>query len=246
MCKKINQPLDAFINNTWIVTHKLIANHLFCKNINRQPNYINKFCVKCLDCWAQLNSREARQPAMSHLRLGHWELFLEGVSLAVRLLQFGLSESKGLLGLTQGLHQLVPLVEHVHHELLKVGVVAGVVGVAVVRPVLRYRRHHVAHHDDVSLVAFSLWKNQSSIGLGEDVAHEVDCLNIRQAVQKRPLVFHYIRNRLNIACVVIAVANNFTSIIWIIIWMTLEHNIFINNLCTFNMFNQMLYFLMQQ
>jgi len=98
----------------------------------------------CTNVCLYSNSRNIQN--CSCLRLSGCQLFLEAVFITLYLLQFLLRFCEALPRLTQHLHKLIALIEHVHHQLLKVRVVTRVDRITIARTVLRYRRHHVAHH----------------------------------------------------------------------------------------------------
>ncbi len=86
---------------------------------------------------------------MAYLWQGGAELALQRVSVVDDVLKMLLGQAEALLGLPQSVQQPVPLVQHVDHQLLKVGVwVRG----AALRAALAQRRvladggHHLAHH----------------------------------------------------------------------------------------------------
>lgn len=74
------------------------------------------------------------------------DLPLEGVALLFHLGELHLGLAEPLLRLPEAVHQLVPLVQHGDHELFEIGIFAGELGAPLADAVLRYCRHHVAHH----------------------------------------------------------------------------------------------------
>lgn len=89
--------------------------------------------------------RQAPAPPCPYLREGRIELPLELVALPQSLLQAALSDRERLAGLPQGVQQLVPLVQHVHHQLLKVSISLGALR-GTQRVPLADGGHHLTHH----------------------------------------------------------------------------------------------------
>ena len=86
---------------------------------------------------------------VSYLWQGGAELALQRVPVVDDVLQMLLGQAQALLGFPQRVQQPVPLVQHVDHQLLEVGV--GVRGAALgaalaQRRVLADGGHHLAHH----------------------------------------------------------------------------------------------------
>lgn len=87
--------------------------------------------------------------AVAHLRQGGAELALQRVAVVDDVLKVLLGQAEALLRLPQRVQQPVPLVQHVDHQLLKVGVrVRGAALRAALaqRGVLADGGHHLAHH----------------------------------------------------------------------------------------------------
>lgn len=74
------------------------------------------------------------------------ELSLQAVPLLLELLVLGLDLAESLLRLSDGVEQLVSLVQHRHHQLLEVGVVAAELRAPLRDAVLSDGGHHVTHH----------------------------------------------------------------------------------------------------
>lgn len=86
---------------------------------------------------------------VAYLWKGRAELALQRITVVDDVLKMLLGQAEALLGLPQSVQQPVPFVQHVNHQLLKVGVwVRG----AALRATLAQSRvladsgHHFAHH----------------------------------------------------------------------------------------------------
>lgn len=93
--------------------------------------------------------RRTRRGAASYLRQGGAQLALQRVAVVHDVLQVLLGQAQALLRLPQRVQQPVPLVQHVDHQLLEMGVrVRGAaLGAALAqRRVLADGGHHLAHH----------------------------------------------------------------------------------------------------
>lgn len=94
-------------------------------------------------------SRKPEPALAAYLRQGGAELPLQRVAVVDDVLQVLLGQAQALLRLPQRVQQPVPLVQHVDHQLLEMGVrVRGAaLGAALAqRRVLADGGHHLAHH----------------------------------------------------------------------------------------------------
>lgn len=92
----------------------------------------------------------------SYLRQGRVELSLQGVPLVADLVQLALGQAQVLLGLPQRVQEPVSLLQHGHHQRLKVALRIGVQRRAGAPPAgpaapvgplsLADGRHHLTHH----------------------------------------------------------------------------------------------------
>ncbi|MEQ2178374.1 hypothetical protein GOODEAATRI_013332 [Goodea atripinnis] len=86
---------------------------------------------------------------VAYLWQGGAKLTLQGVSVIDNILQMLLSQSEALLGFPQCIQEPIPFVQHVDHQLLKVGVRirSTALGAALAQCcVLANRGHHFTHH----------------------------------------------------------------------------------------------------
>lgn len=112
-----------------------------------------------------LNSKELGRASLhSYLGEGGVQVALELVSLMKGILEPALGGYQSFLTLPKGLQQLLSLIQHVHHQLLKVGVSIGTMGGPQGVPLIDCG-HHLTHDGDGQSLS------ASSQGMGR--AHRV-------------------------------------------------------------------------
>lgn len=95
-----------------------------------------------------LNSKElGKESLYPYLGEGRVQVSLELVSLMKGILEPALCGYQSFLTLPKGLQQLLSLIQHVHHQLLKVGVSIGTVGGPQGVPLIDCG-HHLTHDGD--------------------------------------------------------------------------------------------------
>lgn len=96
--------------------------------------------------WAQQGWGGAERSAevRPYLGEGRVQVALQLVALMKGVLEPALRGRQGLLALAEGLQQLLPLVQHAHHQLLEVGFRVSAVGGAQRVPLVD-RGHHLTH-----------------------------------------------------------------------------------------------------
>lgn len=103
------------------------------------------FIIVYTNVWLD-GGKKKKKRGLTYLRNIRVKLSIESVSFLLDLRQPRLRVLQSFLMLAHRLHHLITLVQHLHHQLLKVSLFVGELRAPLAHAVLRDRRHHVAHH----------------------------------------------------------------------------------------------------